>query len=228
VKQDQIFHRYNGPPEGNLIGEQRMIGLYLAGTANGLRASVALEEAGLPYRVHKLDLAKGEQRSAEYLKINPAGMIPSLVDSEGAGGQPLIITQSGAIVLYAAEKSGKLLPANSAARARCMQWFMQAASDVAGTSGSIFQLEMRTPEKSPAITDYFRKRLLDFFAHADKNLAGNEFLAGEFSAADVMLYPNFVARKTLIDAAGGYENLQRWGANLAARPAVQRGMKAAA
>ncbi|MFN0315635.1 MAG: glutathione S-transferase family protein [Burkholderiales bacterium] len=205
-----------------------MIDLYLAGTANGLRASVALEEAGLPYRAHKLDLAKGEQRSAEYLKINPAGLIPSLVDSEGPGGQPLTIGQSGAIVLYAAQMSGKLLPKNSAARARCMQWFMQAASDVAGTSGAIFQLEMRTPEKNTAITEYFKKRLLDFFAHADKNLADKEFLAGEFSAADVMLYPNFAARKTLLDAAGGYANLQRWGATLAARPAVQRGMNAAA
>ncbi|MSQ60085.1 MAG: glutathione S-transferase family protein [Betaproteobacteria bacterium] len=205
-----------------------MIDLYLAGTANGLRASVALEEAGLPYRAHKLDLAKGEQRSVEYLKINPAGMIPSLVDSEGPDGRPLTITQSGSIVLYVAQKSGKLLPRSPAAHAQCMQWFMQAASDVAGTSGAIFQLEMRTPEKSTLITEYFKKRLLDFFAHADMNLAGKEFLAGEFSAADVMLYPNFAARKALLDAAGGYENLQRWGATLAARPAVQRGMKAAA
>lgn len=205
-----------------------MIELYLAGTANGLRASVALEEAGLPYHVHKLDLAKGEQRSAEYLKINPAGVIPALVDSSGPEGQPITVTQSGAIVIYAAEKSGKLLPKNPAVRALAMQWFMQAASDVAGTSGTIFQLEMRTPEKNTAITEFFKKRLLDFFALADKNLADKEYLAGEFSVADVMLYPNFVARKALLDAAGGYGNLQRWGASLAARPAVQRGMGAAA
>ncbi len=204
-----------------------MIELYLAGTANGFRASVALEEAGLPYHVHKLDLTKGEQRSADYLKINPAGMIPALVDSAGPDGQSITVTQSGAIVLYIAEKSGKLLPKNPAVRAHAMQWFMQAASDVAGTSGTIFQLEMRTPEKNAAITEHFKNRLLDFFALADKNLANNEFLAGEFSVADVMLYPNFVARKALLGGAGGYENLLRWGASTAARPAVRRGMKAA-
>ncbi|MBM3394104.1 MAG: glutathione S-transferase, partial [Betaproteobacteria bacterium] len=83
-----------------------MIDLYLAGTGNGLRASVALEEAGLPYRAHKVDLAKGEQRSVDFLKMNPAGLIPVIVDSEGPGGKPLTLSQSGAIVLYVAEKSG--------------------------------------------------------------------------------------------------------------------------
>src|SRR5689334_17082786 len=84
-----------------------MIDLYLSGTANGLRASVALEECALPYRAHAVDLAKGEQRSAEFMKLNPAGLVPVLVDSEGPDAKPLIVSQSGAIVLYAAEKSGR-------------------------------------------------------------------------------------------------------------------------
>ena len=204
-----------------------MIDLYLAGTANGLRASVALEEAGLPYRAHKLDLAKGEQRAPDYLKINPAGLIPAIVDSEGPGGKPLTLTQSGAIILYAAEKSGRLMPRDALARTQALQWFMQAATDVAATSGTIFQLEMRTPEKSAANVEHFKKRLLAFFTVVDQHLAGREFLAGEFSVADVMLYPNFSARKALVDEAGGLAHLQRWGAAVAARPAVQRGMKAA-
>ena len=83
-----------------------MIDLYLAPTANGLRAAVALEEAGLPYRARLVDLAKGEQRSPEFLKLNPAGLIPVIVDTDGLGGKPLTLSQSGAIVLYAAEKSG--------------------------------------------------------------------------------------------------------------------------
>lgn len=86
-----------------------MIELYLAGTANGLRAAVALEECGLQYRPHAVDLAKNEQRNPEFLKINPAGLIPALVDPEGPGGKPLTLSQSGAIVLYAAEKSGRFL-----------------------------------------------------------------------------------------------------------------------
>lgn len=204
-----------------------MIDLYLAGTANGLRASVALEEAGLPYRARKVDLGKGEQRTSEYLKINPAGLIPALVDPSGPDGKPLTLTQSGAIVLYAAEKSGRFLPTSAVARAQVMQWFMHAASDIAGTSGTIFSLEVRAPEKSPANVGFFKNRLLGFFSYIDLHLAGREFLAGDLSVADIMLYPNFSARKALLDEAGGYANLQRWGASMAARPAVQRGMQAA-
>lgn len=204
-----------------------MIDLYLAGTGNGLRASVALEEAGLPYRAHKLDLAKGEQRTPEYLKINPAGLIPAIVDDSGPDGRPLTLSQSGAIVLYAAEKSGRMLPRDAATRALAMQWFMQAATDIGAASGTVFQMDMRVPEKSAANLAYFKTRLLTFFTQIDQHLAGREYLAGEFSVADVMLYPNFTARKSLIDETGGLANLQRWGATMAARPAVQRGMKAA-
>lgn len=204
-----------------------MIDLYLAGTGNGLRASVALEEAGLPYRAHKLDLAKGEQRTPEYLKINPAGLIPAIVDDSGPDGRPLTLTQSGAIVLYAAEKSGRMMPRDGAARALALQWFMQAATDIGAASGTVFQIDLRAPEKSAANLAYFKSRLVNFFTQIDQQLAGREYLAGEFSVADVMLYPNFSARKSLVDEAGGMTNLQRWGATMAARPAVQRGMKAA-
>jgi len=201
-----------------------MIDLYLAGTANGLRASVALEESGLPYRAHKVDLAKGEQRSPEFLKLNPAGLIPVIVDHEGPSGRPLTLSQSGAILLYVAERSGSLLPKDAGRRAVALQWLMQAASDVAGASNAVFHVDTRAPEKSFANLDYFKKRLLDFFTVCDRRLADREFLADELSVADLMLYPNFALRKPLLDAAGGLTNLQRWGAAMAARPAVTRGM----
>ena len=201
-----------------------MIELYFAPTANGLRAAVVLEESGLPYRAHKVDLAKGEQRTPEFLKLNPAGLIPVIVDPGGPGGKPLTLSQSGAIILYAAEKSGKFLPKDAARRALAMQWMMQAASDVAGTSGTIFRMETSVPEKIAANTDYFKQRLLGFFAVCDAHLAAREYLADEFSVADIMLYPNFSARKSLIDQAGGFANLQRWGAAIGARPGVQKGM----
>lgn len=205
-----------------------MIDLYLAGTANGLRASIALEETGLPYRAHKIDLTKGEQRSPEFLARNPAGLIPVLVDSEGPGGKPFTLSQSGAIVLYAAEKSGKYLPKDAALRALAMQWMFQAASDIAGTSNAVFHNELRVPEKSSANLDYFKKRLVDFFAVCDRQLADKEFLIGsELSVADLMMYPNFAARKAMLDQLGGLPHLQRWGAAMAARPGVARGMKAA-
>ncbi len=202
-----------------------MIDLYSAGTANGFRASVALEEAGLPYHLHKVDLAKGEHRSAEFLKRNPAGLIPVIVDQDGPGAKPLTLSQSGAIILYIAEKTGKFLPKDPAQRAVAMQWFMQGASDVAATSGAIFRLENSVPEKIPSSVDYFKQRLLGFFAVCDAHLAEREYLAGELSVADLMLYPNFALRKALVDQAGGFANLQRWGATMAARPAVRKGME---
>jgi GST-like protein len=204
-----------------------MIDLYLAGSANGLRAAVALEETGLPYRAHKVDLAKGEQRRPEFLKMNPAGMIPTMVDSDGPGGRPLNLAQSGAIVLYAAEKSGKFIPKDAARRATAMQWFMAAASDIAGASNALFVMDVRAPEKSAANTELFRSRLVSHFAAFDAHLASHEFLADEISVADLMVYPNFALRKSLLDAAGGLLHLQRWGAAMAARPGVTKGMKAA-
>jgi GST-like protein len=202
-----------------------MIDLYLAGTANGLRASVALEEAGLPYRVHKVDLAKGEHRTPEFLKLNPAGLIPVIVDQDGPGGKPLKLSQSGAIILYVAEKTGRFLPKDAVRRALAWQWFAQGLSDVAGTSGALFRVENSVPEKNAGNTDYFRKRLLGFFSVCDAHLAGRDFLADEFSVAELMLYPNFALRKSLIDEAGGFANLQRWGAAVGSRPGIQKGMK---
>lgn len=201
-----------------------MIDLYLAGTANGFRAAVALAECGLDYRAHKIDLVKGEQRTPEFLAMNPAGQIPVLVDHDAAGGK-LTLSQSGAIILYAAEKSGRHLPKDPARRATALQWFMHGATDIAPASGAIFQLEMAAPEKNEAITNHFRKRLLKYFSVCDAQLGkGNEYVAGELSVADFMIYPNYFARKALIDAAGGYADLHAWAARMAARPGVQKGM----
>src|SRR4030095_15929415 len=96
--------------------------LYTAQSSNGQRAAIVLEECGLPYRVHKLDLMKGEQRTAEFLKINPAGAIPVIVDPDGPGGVPITLAQSGAIALYAAEKTGKFLPRDPGRRSLCSGW----------------------------------------------------------------------------------------------------------
>jgi len=203
-----------------------MIDLYLSATANGLRASVALEEAGMPYKAHKIDLAKGENRKPEFLSINPAGLIPAIVDHEGPGGKPITITQSGAIIVYAAEKSGKFLPRDPVRKAKAWQWFMQGATDVAATSGALFRVENSVPEKNAGNSEYFKQRLLGFFAVCDAHLASHEYFADEISIAELFMYPNFALRKPMIDEAGGFSNLQRWGAALAVRPGIQRGMNA--
>lgn len=201
-----------------------MIDLYFAPTANGQRASVALEECGLPYRVHRMDLGKGDQRSPAFLELNPAGLMPVIVDDDGPGGKRFVLTQSGAIVLYAAEKSGRFLPKDFANRIVALQWMFQGASDVAATSGTIFRLENTAPEKSVANVDYFKQRLLTFFGDVDRQLEGRDYVARELSVADLMLYPNYAARRALIEAAPGFANLHRWGARMAARPGVAKGM----
>jgi GST-like protein len=202
-----------------------MIDLYTAGTANGHRAAVALEESGLPYRVHKLNLQAGDQRKPEYLKINPAGVIPAIVDDQGPGGKPLALAQSGAIVLYAAEKSGKFIPKDPVRRLLAMQWLMHACSDVAGNSGTIFQLSMVAPEKSAPNVEFFEKRLVNTLRVADQRLADREYLVDEISVADFALYPVVAARKPVIEKHGGLPNLARWAERMAARPGVAKGMQ---
>jgi GSH-dependent disulfide-bond oxidoreductase len=201
-----------------------MIDLYTAGTGNGFRAAIVLAESGLPHRIHKIDLSKGEQKTPEFLARNPAGAIPVLVDSEGPGGKALTLSQSGAIALYLAEKSGKFLPKDASRRALALQWFMQATTDVGPGSSMIFMSGGALPDKSPANTAFFENRLLGFLRHCDRQLAGQDFLAGELSLADLALYPVVASRKALVDKAGDLSNLARWAAAMAARPGVQRGM----
>jgi len=203
-----------------------MIDLYTFNTSNGHRASIILEECGLPYRVHKVDLAKGEQRAPEFLNINPAGAIPAIVDHDVPGG-PLKLSQSGAIMLYAAEKTGRFLPTDPARRAQALQWLMLAVTDVARASTSIFLSSAVLPDKSPANVAYFEEQTLRYLRVAEARLAGRDFLADELSVADFALYPLYAVRKALVDKAGDLPQLTRWSAALAARPGVDKGMRAA-
>jgi GST-like protein len=199
-----------------------MIELYAAGTGNGQRGAIALEETGLAYRLHKIDLTKGEQRAPEFLARNPMGQIPVIVDSEGPGGKPLTLSQSGAILLYAAEKSGKFLPKDPARRYKAIEWMMNACTDIAVTSGAIFQMSVAAKEKVPSSIEHFENRLLKFLRVCDGQLRTREFLTDEITVADLALYPVTLGRKALIEKAGDLPNLTRWMAVLAARPGVQR------
>lgn len=203
-----------------------MIDLYTFNTSNGHRAAIILDECGLPYRVHKVDLAKGEHKTPAFLNINPAGAIPAIVDHDVPGG-PLKLSQSGAIVLYAAEKTGRFLPADPARRALALQWLMLAVTDVARASTSIFLSSTVLPDKSPANVAYFEEQTLRYLRVAEARLAGRDFLADELSVADFALYPLYAVRKALVDKAGDLPELTRWGASLAARPGVDKGMRAA-
>lgn len=202
-----------------------MIHLYTAATGNGQRPALVLEELGLAYRVHKVDLAKGDQRDPEFLRLNPRGQIPVIVDDEGPGGQRLVLTQSHAILLHYAMQSGKLLPEAPLERAQALQWFSFAASDAAPTSGAVFALGHFVPEKVESTTQFFLDRLIAHFRYADERLGQVAYLAGPLSIADLALYPVYAARMREIEAQGGLANLKRWGEALAGRPSVQKAMQ---
>jgi len=135
-----------------------MIDLYTFSTSNGQRAAIILEECGLPFRLHRIDLTKGEHKTPEFLNINPAGAIPAIVDPDGPGGAPLKLSQSGAIMLYAAQKAGRFLPLDPLRRALALQWLLFAVTDVARASTSIFLCSTIVPEKSPANVAFFEEQ----------------------------------------------------------------------
>jgi GSH-dependent disulfide-bond oxidoreductase len=199
-----------------------MIDLYIYGTGNGKRASIALEECGLPYTVHKIDINKGEQNTPEFRKLNPIGGIPVIVDPDGPGGKPVTISQSGAIALYCAEKTGKFLPKDPAKRLEVMQWLMHAVSDGAMTMGAIFRLS-NMQEKSAAAIESFKTRLASYFKGVDTQLAANEYLAGELSIADIAFYTVVSAGKMHVPL-DAYPHLDRWFKAMSSRPGVVKGM----
>ena len=203
-----------------------MIELYAAQSSNGQRAAIILEECGLPYRVHKLELMKGEQRTPQFLKINPAGAIPVIIDPDGPGGAPITLAQSGAIAIYAAEKTGKLLPRDPVRRALALQWLMYAVTDCAAASMTVFFETVLLPEKAPGNLKFCEERLVRYFRVADGRLEGRDWLADELSIADFALYPLCVVRKPYIDSAGDMPNLSRWMVAISARQAVAKAMRA--
>jgi len=201
-----------------------MIDFHTFATSNGQRVAILLEECALPYRVHWIDLMKGEQHTPGFLKLNPAGAIPVIVDPEGPDGKPLTLSQSGAIVIYLAEKTGRFIPLDPVRRLTALQWLLQATTDAARASSAIFLVSTLVPEKFPGNTAFFEQQCLRYLRSADGRLADREYLADELSIADFALYPVYAVRKALIEQAGDLAHLSRWGNTMAARPAVARAM----
>jgi len=200
--------------------------LYTAGTGNGQRAAIAVNECGVPCKIHVLNLGQGDQKAADYLKINPTARIPTLIDPEGPGGKPLTVTQSWAILMYLCEKTGKFLPADPVARVRMFQWMAEGAADYAPTNQNIFFLGARMPEKVPdSAIKFYEDRFVNLWRFADEQLAKTPYLAGdEITAADLAVYPIYAGRKALPDNAG-LKHLQAWGVRIGSRHGVQKRMK---
>jgi glutathione S-transferase len=205
-----------------------MIDLYAAGTSNGMRARIALEECGLKYNWHPIDLAKGEHKTPQYLALNPMGQIPVIVDHEGPGGQKVTLAQSSAIMVYCAEKSGKFIPKDAARRAAMWEAYMSASTDITPGFGSVNAcIRAKDPAPYAAAGDMFKQRLKSIFKVWDDFLAKRKYAAGdELTIADLSLYAGYWRTKgALPELVEGMPNLARWGNEMAARPAIQRATK---
>ena len=203
-----------------------MIDLYAAGTSNGMRARMALEECGLAYKLHPIALEKGENKTPQFLALNPNGQIPVIVDHEGPGGKPLTLSQSSAILVYCAEKSGKFMPKDGAARAAMWQALMSASTDITPTIGSIFAV-VRSKDPHAPTANLFKERFKQYLKVWDTALGKQKYAAGnEMTIADISLYAGWVRAKANVpDLCEGVPNLARWAGEMAARPAMQRATK---
>jgi len=202
-----------------------MIDLYTWSTPNGRKVSIMLEEIGLQYFTHPIDISKNQQFTPEFIAINPNSKIPAIVDTEGPGGRPLVIFESGAILIYLAEKTGKLLPAAPAARIETLEWLMFQMAGVGPMFGQRHHFYRAAPEKVPYALERYTKETHRLYGVLDQRLAAHEYLAGAaYSIADIATYP-WVARWEWHDLDWTkFPNVERWFKALGARPAVQRGM----
>jgi GST-like protein len=201
-----------------------MIQLYTWGTPNGKKASIMLEEIALPYEVHAINLGQGDQFKPEYLAINPNNKIPSIIDTDGPGGKPLTLFESGAILMYLAEKTGKLWPADLRQRYLVIQWLMFQMGGVGpmfGQANYFFRLE----EKVPYAIERYHKEALRLYAVLEKALGQNEYLAGKYSIADIATYPWVWRHEMHHVKLEEFPHVKGWYDKISERPAVKRGME---
>ena len=201
-----------------------MIDLYTWPTPNGHKIHIMLEETGLPYRVHPIDIGAGDQFKPEFLRISPNNKMPAMVDSDGPDGKPMSLFESGAMLLYLASKTGKFLPQDIRDRWSALQWLMFQMGGVGPMLGQAHHFLGYAPEKLPYAMDRYSKEANRLYAVIDRRLAAHEHLAGDYSIADIAVWPwlRFPERQG-VDIAD-YPRVQKWRDGIAARPAVQRGL----
>jgi GST-like protein len=201
-----------------------MIELYTWGTPNGRKASIMLEEVGLPYNLHPIDIGKGAQNTPEYIAINPNSKIPAIIDSDGPGGKPVTVFESGAILIYLAEKTGKFWSKEPRARLEALEWLMFQMGGVGPILGQAHHFLRAAKEQIPYAIDRYVKESRRLYGVLDARLAQSAYLAGEYSIADIATYP-WIGRHAWhrVDLAE-FPNVQRWFNAVGSRPAVERGM----
>jgi GSH-dependent disulfide-bond oxidoreductase len=202
-----------------------MIDLYTWTTPNGRKVSIMLEELGLPYRTHAINIGKGDQFNPDYVKINPNAKIPSILDPDGPDGKPVAMMESGAILIYLAGKTGKLLPQSVRGRYDALQWLMFQMGSVGPFFGQVHHFLRSAKQAVPYAIERYVKETRRLYGVLNDHLANHEFLADEYSIADIATYPwtaRYEWHKTRLE---DFPNVKRWFDVISARPAVRRGMK---
>lgn len=200
-----------------------MIKLYTAPTPNGRKVSIMLEEVGLPYEIHRIDMGAGDQFEPAFLEISPNNKIPAIVDSDGPDGAPINLFESGAILIYLAEKTGRFLPSETRERLSVLQWLMFQMGGVGPMFGQANHFIKFAAEDVPYGKKRYRDEAMRLLGVMDRRLAEVEFLAGDYSIADIATWP-WVMRAEWYDTDWSqFPNTKRWYDQVGARPAVQRG-----
>lgn len=202
-----------------------MIDLYSWPTPNGHKLHIMLEETGLEYQVHAVNIGEGAQFEPSFLEISPNNRIPAMVDSDGPDGRPFSLFESGAMLIYLAEKTDMFLTSDPAKRYKVLQWLMFQMGGVGPMFGQSNHFSNYAQDKIPYAIDRYRNECIRLYNVMEKQLGQAEFMAGDYSIADIATYPwaqNWKRRELEIEQ---YPNLKRWIDAIAARPAVQRGME---
>ena len=200
-----------------------MIDLYYWTTPNGHKITIMLEELGLPYNLIPVDIGKGEQFEPDFLAISPNNRIPAIVDHEPAAAEgPLSVFESGAILLYLAEKTGRFIPADPAGRFDVLQWLFWQMGNLGPMLGQIHHFGHYAPERIPYAIDRYRNEASRLYRVLDRQLEGREFICGDYSIADMACYPWTVSHERQGQALPDFPNVMRWFFAMEEREAVER------
>ena len=205
-----------------------MIDVYFWMTPNGYKVTIALEELGMPYNVIPINIGKGDQFKPEFLKISPNNKIPAMVDSDGPGGKPISLFESGAILIYLAEKTGKLMPKEPRGRYNVLEWLMFQMASVGPMLGQAHHFRVYAPEKLEYAINRYTNEAKRIYNVIDKQLSQSPYIAGDYSIADIAIYPWLVPHNMQGQNLDDFPHLKKWYEGMRARPAVQAGFAAMA
>ena len=203
-----------------------MIDLYSWKTSNGRKLGIMLEELGIPYKAHPIDIGEGDQFTPEFSKLNPNQKIPAMVDSDGPGGKPITLFESGAMLIYLAEKTGRFFPQDPHKRYETIQWLMFQMGGIGPIFGQVHHFKRAAKEQVPYALERYGTECRRLYGVLDGRLADHPYLAaGEYTIADIATYPWVLRHPWQEIELADFPNVKRWFDEISARPAVKSGIE---